>query len=281
MPLPDDVRVLSVRDETDAQRGAPADPQAADRAVRAARELLEHSPRFGVGADADAVVALTALGADVQRRADTTVETDTNEQGREVKHTVFRASQDVTLQVAWRVYEPDGRMLDEHEDTWASTEVTGEGASRDEVLGALPGPDPQVRALAGAAGEAYARRIAPAWVEVRRPYYGHGAPELRDGVLRVRAADWKGAIRLWTQLAGSSSGRLRAKANHNLAVAWEMRGNLVKAMGYARDAEALWSTGRTRAYVDLLRERQASRKRVRAQMEPIRSERRDAAEEAE
>jgi tetratricopeptide (TPR) repeat protein len=74
-------------------------------------------------------------------------------------------------------------------------------------------------------------RIAPEWRITRRTYFFKGHPKLEQAHLLINQGDWEGATALWLELAEiAGSGSLRSKAEYNLALAYEMQGNMDEAI---------------------------------------------------
>lgn len=74
-------------------------------------------------------------------------------------------------------------------------------------------------------------KIAPDWRVTRRQYFFKGHTLLEQAHLRVLEGDWYGAADLWHDMAEMSLSRsLRSKAEFNLALAYEMFGDIDEAI---------------------------------------------------
>jgi tetratricopeptide (TPR) repeat protein len=74
-------------------------------------------------------------------------------------------------------------------------------------------------------------KIAPVWRLTRRSYYFKGHPVLDNAHLAVLNGDWDEAADLWLQLAESTGSRsLKSKAEFNLALAYELFGDIDEAI---------------------------------------------------
>jgi hypothetical protein len=268
------------------------DRQAADRAIDALTATLQTSPRFQTvlpavrpadveadrsatllsqaaarqlcaAAGCDALVSLEAIDSD----STVSVASETDPTTKAVTYTATRTSQVV---LTWRVYEvAGGRVLDELRNDAASVQATGSGATRDAAEDAVPETASVLVDLGGAAGEAYARRIAPTPVSVRRTYYGGGDDALKAARDRVRAQDWGGAAAAWRAVeTGATTDRVRGRALFNLALAYEVQGELTQARATAQQAAVVLANGRSRRYVDALDQRLADAARLAEQMQP-------------
>ena len=306
--LPAEVRTLGVIDRS-APRGAGqqvlgalealvtgealgADRQAADRAIDALTATLQTSPRFSIvlpavrpadvasdrsadllgqaaarqicaAAGCDALVSLEAIDSD----SAVSVASETDRTTQAVTYTATRTSQVV---LTWRVYEvARGQVLDELRNDAASVQASGTGATQEAAEDAVPETASVLVDLGGAAGEAYARRIAPTPVSVRRTYYGGGDDAWKAAKHQVQAQDWAGAAAAWTALAASApSDQVRGRALFNLALALEVQGDLAQARTTAQKAAVALANGRSRRYVEALDQRLADAARLDAQMQP-------------
>lgn len=81
--------------------------------------------------------------------------------------------------------------------------------------------------------------LVPHWGQTARAYYDGGCVEMRDAAVCLRENDWEGARELWTQLYnGRKKGRMKMKAAFNVALAWEMDGDVSRAAEWLEKAKA-------------------------------------------
>lgn len=208
-------------------------------------------------AECDAIIALDALDTD-------TVATMAA-QGRPRDRT-FTGRTETDLVASFRVYDADGRIVDE---VRLSADAAAESSASNRVdaaaaLGAGPSLQAQVAAEVGAA---YGRRIAPHEVSVERRLYRTGAPELGEAWRHAKDGRWAAATRIWRGLVETGSAKDAAKAGYNLAVAAEARGDLDAAARLSARAHEELDRGRIGRYVDALAHRRADHERLAAQLE--------------
>lgn len=267
-----------------------ADRQGAKEALAAATSTLDASPRFKVvtpnvdrreaestiwdkpmdfervraickQAHCDALLALEAFDSD----------SNLNIGGQAIDP--HKAYSDVTVtrytkvMASWRLYDAHhqaildqlrgfsrDRSWDEHGDTLAA-------AKRQ-----LPSQTDTVRKVGGIMGAAYAARIAPTYIYVTRYYYGSGSPGLKEGRNHVRAHDWKGAMTIWRRLLRSPDGKIAGRAQFNLALGYEVNGDLRQALAHAKKAAVTLHNSQTRSYVFTLEKRLGDQERLQQQM---------------
>lgn len=99
-------------------------------------------------------------------------------------------------------------------------------------------------------------RIAPDWRVTRRTYFFKGHPALDQAHLLIQEDDWDGATGLWQELAQSSKSKsLRSKAEYNLALAYEMLGNMDEAIRWGVKSYETMYRPLTYNYLEKLNER--------------------------
>ena len=91
--------------------------------------------------------------------------------------------------------------------------------------------------------------LLPYWKEVARNYYDGGCVEMRDAGVYVREGNWEAAYPLWKKLYDTKKGAQKMKAAFNLALYYEVQGDLDKAKEYIEIAVGLAKEGSTDAVV--------------------------------
>lgn len=85
--------------------------------------------------------------------------------------------------------------------------------------------------------------LVPYWGQTSRLYYDGGCVEMRDAAVCLRENDWAGARELWTRLYESrKKGKVKMRAAFNVALAWEMEGDVAQAAEWLKKAEACETT---------------------------------------
>jgi len=84
-------------------------------------------------------------------------------------------------------------------------------------------------------GHRFTERILPHWEQVERYFFDIKTAEMRKGMDSVSAKNWDAAIKSFSKVANSKKwAGLRARAANNLAVVYEITGDLDSALKYAR-----------------------------------------------
>ena len=117
------------------------------------------------------------------------------------------------------------------------------------------------------AGRTYGERITPSYYSVVREFYNKPKKnnDLRAGVRKSEVADWNGAIESWTK-ALNAKRKIAGRAAFNIAVAWEVLGDLDKAKEWARKSYTEYEEKRANDYYNMLVYRQREEAIIRRQV---------------
>lgn len=101
----------------------------------------------------------------------------------------------------------------------------------------IPSDKALINEVAGFSAHLLARQLTPYWEHTDRIYYAGGCVEMRDAVVCIREGDWEGAKDLWLSLyKRRKSGKVKARAALNLALASEMLGDMDGAKKWLEEA---------------------------------------------
>ena len=83
-------------------------------------------------------------------------------------------------------------------------------------------------------GHKSVNRFVPYWDKVDRYFFDPNIKLMKQGMDSVYVKNWKSAIQLWeTEYNKTNNARLQAQAANNIAIGYEITGNLDKALDYA------------------------------------------------
>jgi hypothetical protein len=86
-------------------------------------------------------------------------------------------------------------------------------------------------------GHKTVNRFIPYWDKVDRYFFNPGNKLMKRGMDSVYVKNWKSAINLWKiEYNRTKSARLKAQAANNIAIAYEITGDLDNALNYATQA---------------------------------------------
>ena len=83
------------------------------------------------------------------------------------------------------------------------------------------------------------RHIVPQWKAVERTYYRGGTVNMRDAAVAVKEGDWDLACESWKADYDGRKGKSKMRAAFNLALCYEMKGDIRQALVYVREAKDL------------------------------------------
>ncbi len=167
--------------------------------------------------------------------------------------------------LGWRFYDPkNGQMIDEYKYSYSKT-FTGKGATQELAKKNLSSKQKCLNETLIPAANSYVARISPVFVNVRRSFHKKGSPNIVSGYLLAQKNDWKGAADSWLQEMSNPKPKITGMANYNIAVSFEVTGDLNNALVWAKKAEG-YKTKWAKQYVQILNNRIADVEKVRSQM---------------
>ena len=102
----------------------------------------------------------------------------------------------------------------------------------------------------------FSEMISTIWRQERRNIFYKGDSELKQATELVDADEWEQAVALWKKIAESSNSKsIKSKAEYNLAVGYEIQGNIDDAISWAlKSYETMFRTN-TYTYLEILKYR--------------------------
>jgi tetratricopeptide (TPR) repeat protein len=163
-----------------------------------------------------------------------------------------------SVNIGFRLYDLANRsIIDEHLYTHTMNWDAGGGTILDAVGGIMQRNN-AIRQVSYDAGFIYGKRISPSWYYITRHYFrrAKGDDNLAIGARMMEANDWDSAIEdLNRALENGRHRKVQGKAAHNLAVVYEILGDLPKAREYAQMAWGRYKIKKSRDYGFILNER--------------------------
>jgi len=99
----------------------------------------------------------------------------------------------------------------------------------------------------------FSEKISTEWRRERRPFYVKGDDNLKLGGTLIDNGDWKQAIALWKDTAENSKSKsTKSKAQLNVAMAYEIQGDIESAISWALDSYNTMYRQITYQYLELL-----------------------------
>jgi hypothetical protein len=155
-------------------------------------------------------------------------------EGKALTGSGFHVTAVATINYGVRLYDPsESKVLDEYHVTHRLN-YEGTGATPQDAFNHLLNKIEAINQTSYEAGRLYGERISPSYYSAVREFYNR--PKRNDdlymGLRKSQVADWKGAIESWTK-ALNAKRRIAGRAAFNIAVAYEVLGDLEKAKEWA------------------------------------------------
>ena len=219
----------------------------------------------------DGLVVLEAFDSDMLLTRTNGTRTVKDKEGKEYQVPTVHIEMVMKIVSGFRTYgAAQGFVLDQarQEDQLV---FAGNGDNYPAALRQLPPPAECIRRVAQRAGDGYARRIAPSYVDFDRDYFPTAKKDalMKQAAVRAGAGDWAGAETLWQQAARNLHPKIAGRAFYNLAVASEVRGDLPGAIDWARKAAFTCNNSQARQYLRVLNDRVQAQAVVQEQLKSV------------
>lgn len=110
----------------------------------------------------------------------------------------------------------------------------------------------------------FSDKIAVIWEAQRRTYYHKGNKALEEANQYVNAGNWSEAIEIWQKVAEDAGSKsLKSKALFNIAVGYEMLGDLNRAISWAVKSYKTMYRPLTYEYLELLKQRKTELEKMK------------------
>ena len=178
-------------------------------------------------------------------------------EGKEVPRREYYAQGVASVNLGFRLYDVKYKAVaDEymfsHNARWETS-----GTAIQMALGGLIDRRHAINDVSFQSGVMYADRISPQWIRLNRDFFtkGRGNNDFRIGVRRATVNDWHGATEAWHRSALSRKRKTAGRSAYNLALMYEIHGDLHKAREWAQLAYTDYGINKARTYVSALERR--------------------------
>ncbi|WP_235114401.1 DUF6340 family protein [Cyclobacterium qasimii] len=163
-----------------------------------------------------------------------------------------------SVQVGFRLYDPEsGNILDQH-DMGKTNSWSAEAETKAKALLLLIEKAQATRYVGQMAGAAYARRIAPMYIDINRTFYAKSKkfPALEKGARFAEVNEWEQAIQSWQAgLSLPGDEKTYGKLCYNISLGHEVLGDLLLAKDWAARAYTEYGFKAGRTYAKELEQR--------------------------
>lgn len=168
----------------------------------------------------------------------------------------YYASIDFYSRAHWRIYDPKRKQIlvdyKMNEDTlsWDSYEY-----NLQKTFKSLPSIKEAATETGIKIAADFGEIISPKWIEESRYYYVLNDPEIDESVKFAANGDWNNALQNWLKYTDTGNSVKRSKIMLNLALAYEMTGDLPTAIIMAKESQKIYFREITNLYLKLLLKR--------------------------
>ncbi len=167
----------------------------------------------------------------------------------------YNASGIAVIDFGVRLYDPSTKtILDEYRTT-CRMNFQSRGTSLQAAINQMIDKTSAINQASYDAGYRYAQRITPTYFVATRYFYDRPKRVLGTGVRKSEVADWQGAMNSWMKVIDTGSERQAGRAAYNIAVAYEVLGDLEKAREWASRSYTDYRDKRADDYYKLLSDR--------------------------
>jgi hypothetical protein len=163
------------------------------------------------------------------------------------------------VKVGFRLYDPSSRLIiDEYQffHGIGKNRPPSEGDPGLLVLNAL-NDDDAMKQAGYIAGTIYGKRVSPFWIRAKRDYYKRSKrdPKMAEGARMMEVNNWDAAIAAFQLAIEHGHRKTKGRASHNLAIVYEILGDLDLAYATAGDAWGKYRNKASKDYSAILQQR--------------------------
>lgn len=162
----------------------------------------------------------------------------------------FQVTMETIIKSGWRIYYPPAAGILDEFSFAESLGFTAKGISIIAAAGALKDRRNAIREVSRNAGRTYAERILPYRLNVTRTYFVKGTNNFGIAKRKAQTGKWNEAGTYWEKETANPKSKIAGRAWYNLAILYEINGDIDKAMELAARA---WEDYKTRKALDYTR----------------------------
>lgn len=163
------------------------------------------------------------------------------------------ATKEVVTVAVWGVYDPVKEVRLEIKTMIDTVYWNGYDDEGNFQQGYRPPPRLTALELASAmAGKNYAKRFYGTWNTVNRMYSVPPLPDFSNAAYYFEEGKLDKAVELWQKYADDRNGKMAIDARYNLALAYEMKDDLVAAQKWLGNARSLAERYRSKEYLRMI-----------------------------
>ena len=218
--------------------------------------------------NSDAVLAIEIFDSDFIVTNAAKDATSVDKDGKKISTKEYYAEGVANIKVGFRLYDPSNKTIADEKFFSYSRTWKAKGTSATDAAAHLINRKNAVLDVSYSAGTTYGRRITPSWTRVTRYYYKRGKKnrDLEVGSRKAQVNDWDGAIAAWEKAVNSNIDKVAGRAAYNLALAYEVKGDLSLAKEWAERSYGDFKNKKGREYAGILDQRIWEESRLKEQL---------------
>ncbi len=182
-------------------------------------------------------------------------------------------AREITLETlienGWRIYDPfEKRVLDEIRIN-EELVVQAKGENAMNAVRSMTDRSDSMLLKSKGSGSTFGMRLRPYSRAIQRELYIKGSERLQQAKDAILREDWLEAARSWQLDLENDKDKIKAMACHNMAVLYEVKNDLSKAMEWAILAQGHFKDKKNTAYLDALKQRSIQNELAEEQLENI------------
>jgi hypothetical protein len=169
----------------------------------------------------------------------------------------------------FRIYDPVRKVILYEDRIRYSKTWTNQASNPVEALARLIKKNDALFAVSYDTGYGFAMDIVPLYFWEHRDMYKGKKKGMERGERQALAKDWEGAVKTWTEVYETSpKSKIRARAAFNVALGYEVLGDLQKAQEWVQKAYVEGGKDTALRYSNILDERVREQKKLEEQTTP-------------
>jgi hypothetical protein len=223
--------------------------------------------------NSDAVLAIEIFDSNFivtnGKRKNTRTREDKDGNKFQEEYTEFFAEGVGNTRIGIRLYDAKNRTVIDQDIYTQNKTWEASASSLKEALAQLVSKSQATKFLAGAVGNNYASKIAPMPIQLSRSYYTKPKKNnyLSKGAREASVNQWESAISTWKAgLEKTSDSKEKGRMAYNIALGYEIMGDLFKAHDWAGAAFVDYGNKKARSYASQLNNRMITEEILDEQM---------------
>lgn len=219
----------------------------------------------------DAVLSLETYDSDFIVTKGTKTNKKVTEKGDTIAVPEYYAEGIATVNLGYRLYDPQKKTIADQFHNSNNNKWRTKGNSIQDALTQLIDASVAIQRVSYASGGNYGTRISPSWYTVQREFYKKNKKDIyfTIGSRKAQVNDWNGAAENWLRSTQSRNRKVAGKAAYNLALAYEVLGDLENAKKWVMISYADYGNKRARQYAHILDGRIWEMQKLNEQMKAV------------